>query len=215
MGCCIEEHHRALACTLLALAALLLAACGSSSSSDRPDASGPPPDCAARCSSKAQQCGAPPDRATAECASLCPKVTSSAQLSCIEGSSCSDLMDLFEETGTVCGISSGTPTGGKFGGDCKCQPDSSSGAGSFECAGTHICESGLRCVGTRIQGVDHGKCRGPVCCNGRAECEQVLGQRGSCDAGQICSCTTGIECVGSTCTCSGGVPATEGLCYPG
>lgn len=171
-------------------------------------------DCASRCASKAQTCGAPSAQATQQCAALCPKVTTGAQLTCLESSSCADLTKLFQSTGAVCGI--GETAGGAFGAACKCDPDDPNGmgAGQFSCTGTSICASGLYCIGSRTQGVDHGTCRGPVCCTG-SQCNTTLGTQANCGAGQECKCERGdIECVGSSCTCSGGVPATKGLCWP-
>lgn len=200
---------------LVPLALLSLAFGCSDSASTSPDAaSSTPADCSTRCTAKAQTCGAPATQATQACATLCPKVTSGAQLTCLEGSSCADLTKVFQSTGTVCGIGSGTPTGGAFGASCKCDPDTQSGGGEIMCSGTGICETGLSCIGTRTQGVDHGTCRGPVCCTG-AQCNTVLGTQGNCGTGQKCKCERGdLECVGDSCTCVGGTPATKGLCWP-
>jgi len=89
-----------------AIVAFSLAVVACSSEETAPDA-GPsttPTDCAPRCVSKAQLCGAPANRAAEACASLCPRVTSASQLTCLEASSCSQLTTVFENTGTVCGI---------------------------------------------------------------------------------------------------------------
>ncbi len=192
---------------------LVSLALGCSGSDSAPDAS-TAPDCSSRCAAKAQTCGAPSAQATQQCAALCPKVTTGAQLTCLESSSCADLTKLFQATGAVCGI--GETTGGAFGAACKCDPDdpNGTGAGQFSCMGTSICASGLSCIGTRSQGVDHGTCRGPVCCTG-SQCNTALGTQATCAANQECKCERGdLECVGSSCTCAGGVPATKGLCWP-
>jgi len=204
----IARHH------VLSLLTLTLLACGASSSPGAPDASSAPGgECTTRCATKAQSCGAPAARAAQECAALCPKVTTPAKLLCLESTSCSELAKLVDHTGTACDLGEPAPAG-MFGDACKCEPDGT-GGGDFECFGTNICSPGLHCVGLRTGGVDHGTCRGPVCCTGTAECAAVLGKQASCAAGQKCSCIHGLECVGDACTCFGGVPATEGLCYPG
>jgi hypothetical protein len=104
--------------------------------------------------------------------------------------------------------------GGAFGEKCTCAGGGANGS-KFECFGTNICSSGLSCVGQTFGGISEGTCRGPVCCNSKTECATVLGKRGSCEADQKCVCTFGdLECVGTACTCAGGVSATRGLCYP-
>ena len=103
----------------------------------------------------------------------------------------------------------------RFGDPCTCPGPGGSQGSEFECKGTNICSSGLSCIGQSSGGVDRGTCRGPTCCDGAAECAQVLGTRGSCAENQKCVCTFGdLECVGDACTCEGGIPATRGLCYP-
>lgn len=185
-----------------------------------PDATGTPTDCLARCTSKAQTCGAPANRAAEACASLCPRVTSATQLTCLESSSCMQLTAVFDNTGTVCGIGNGPPAADAgvvpgFGDKCTCAGTGGASGSKFECSGTNICSSGLSCVGQTFGGVSQGTCRGPVCCSGAADCATVLGKRGPCDANQKCVCPFGdLECVGTACTCAEGVPATRGLCYP-
>ena len=195
---------------------VLLVACGSGAAG--PDAGGgTPADCMQRCTSKAQTCGAPAANAAQACGMLCPRVTSAAQLSCLEGSSCMELTAVFQQTGSVCGIGNGTPVDGGvvpgFGDTCMCSGGGTSG--EFECSGTGICTSGLSCIGQTFGGVSQGTCRGPVCCSGSADCAAKLGKQSSCGSGQQCVCPRGdLECVGTACTCAGGVPATRGLCYP-
>jgi hypothetical protein len=193
---------------------VVLSACSGSPERADGGAGLPVADCEDRCEAAAIPCGAPEARALEACQSLCPDVKTAAQLACIEGSSCSELTAAFNKTGSVCGIGS-TPKAGKFGDACKCQPDTTSGGGEFECSGTNICEPGLTCVGTRTQGVDSGRCRGPKCCGSVEECATAIGKQASCASNQVCSCSRGdYECVGDDCTCSGGVKASRGLCYP-
>lgn len=202
-------------CFLAVSAAL---ACSSTTTSTtNGNGSGTPPDCNARCSAKAETCGAPATGAAEQCSTICPKVTSAAQLSCLESSPCAELIRSFSGGGAVCGIGSGTGTDGgtgtvKVGDPCKCAPDSSSGAGEFQCKGTNICDGTMYCVGNRVAGVDNGKCR-PRCCDSTTSCGAALGKQGSCGAGQVCQCFQGNECVGSSCTCIGGTTPAIAFCY--
>lgn len=205
----------------------LLAACsdespaaGGSSGSSPPGSSGATPpggstvsaaDCHTGCVDKSSTCGAPADVASPRCSSLCSGGLASTQLSCLTNEDCESLgaIETRAQLDEVCPPpSAGTPpssnTGGKttqLGGACKCQPDSSSGAGNFECSGdSTTCIAELRCIGSRTQGVDEGICVGPKCCDGEADCEGKYGTQASCSSGQ---------------KCQAGMIGSVGYCRPG
>lgn len=204
--------------------ALVVVACGGSNSGAGGSSGGSDPavstsECTTACKSKATGCGAPAAAAEQRCAAICAGTVTRAQLTCLTSESCEALMAIGDSSSLdkVCptGSSSSSSSGGParaFGDACKCDPDSNSGSGEFECTG--VCSSGLWCVGTRTQGVDNGTCVGPVCCSGESDCAAKLGQQANCASGQECKCSNGdLECAGNECTCSGGVATSRGLCW--
>jgi hypothetical protein len=220
----------------LALATLLVWACSdssssggtgnASSSSGKTDPVVDMAECTTQCEQKATGCQAPANVAQQRCASVCGGSVTQSQVSCLMSTSCEDLAELNDnaslesvcpKSGSSGGTSgtSGSGSPGAFGDACKCKADSSEGASELECAGTDICSPGLFCVGTRTQGVDDGKCRGPMCCTSKEDCAEKLGKQSNCASGQKCACSRGdLECVGDKCTCAGGVEASRGLCFP-
>ena len=219
----------------LGIVGLTHLACGSDdaapSASAAPPAAGggdavlPAAECAPSCKATASRCGAPPDVAEDQCAGICEAATK-PQLDCLAAKRCEELEGVTSQaaldrvcpktkTKTGPDASSGAPpatSAGKFGDACKCRPDTTNGAGEFECAGTGICSAGLRCRGSRTVGVDEGTCVGPVCCTSEADCEAKLGTQANCGAGLKCGCRGGTECVGTKCTCLGGSLPSSGLC---
>ncbi len=110
-------------------------------------------DCLGPCTTKAQDCGAPPMGAAQFCSAWCQKSPTAAQVSCLQSSSCLALMDP-----APCGVSGsaggggsgGTGGGGSgsagSGGHAGGSAGGTAGGGPYACAGK-TCKSSSVCCG--------------------------------------------------------------------
>ena len=73
-------------------------------------------DCSNRCANKLSKCGAPASETANRCNPICNQKPTETELSCLEATDCTELLQLFASPAQKCGLQVGTGGGSGTGG---------------------------------------------------------------------------------------------------